>query len=54
MAIRSQMFKKLTGMRGELFNHSLAALRCQKGKMESANSMAKFKREMWKDYENIS
>ena len=45
--------KKLTGMRGELFNHSLAALRFAR----KANGVSKLhgevSREMWKDYENI-
>jgi glycogen phosphorylase len=45
--------KKLTGMRGDLFNHSLAALRFAR----KANGVSKLhgevSREMWKDYENI-
>lgn len=45
--------KKLTGISGDLFNHSLAALRFAR----KANGVSKLhgevSREIWKDYENI-
>lgn len=45
--------KKLTGIPGDLFNHSLAALRFAR----KANGVSKLhgevSREMWRDYENI-